>query len=194
MRRMIIVFVAALALVVAALAVAFVLFRAPSAEKGGVATEANEAGAKLPLSIRVRPFGAYSGRLFDFAPDPAHVPDKAELYGYHDLPKGGHGREPVDSILVDVVLRGAAASRLVDAGFKLTVFVVSGKANPDGKGGDRQLIVERILEDVDFGPGGTHHEAVFVIGHTCQELAIEAEIAKPSFFSTKTTLPFTCSP
>ena len=190
MRRMIVLLLAALALALAA--GAFVLFRAPQAEKEAATTAALESGKALPLTIRVRPFGEYSGKLFDFAPDPSRVPDASGVYGYADLPKGGHGREPVDSLLVDVVVSGAAGTRLVDAGLKLQIYVVPDKPDPDGKQQAGQLILERILEDIDFGPGGAHHEGAFVIGHNCQEIDIRAEIAKPSYFTAKTTLPLSC--
>lgn len=86
----------------------------------------------------------------------------------------------------------APRERVADVGLKIQVFAVPRQLNADGSKPDSKLVVERTFTDLDFGPNGTRHEAVFVVGHLCQQVAVLAEINKPAENYRKAELPFSC--
>ena len=144
------------------------------------------------VSIRARAFGSVTGQLFDIAPEPAPADGPADPYD--DLPQGRPGREPADSFIVDVEMQGPPGTRVAGAGLTVRVFAVPKPLNADGTRRESQLVASRSLEDLAFGPSGTRHEAVFVVGHLCWQDAVLVEIARPRPASMKAELPFSCGP
>lgn len=109
--------------------------------------------------------------------------------GFAKLRRPGRGREAADSYLVDVKLEGPRDSRWPDADFSVEVYSVL-----DGRVGERdsRLIAQRKVKDIAFGADGVRQEDVFVDGGLCGQIAVYAEIQRPTFFGAKALMPFEC--
>jgi hypothetical protein len=131
--------------------------------------------------MRIWLFGAETGRMRPLT----------EKDGYEGLNVTRDGREAADGFLVDVTLEAPPNARARGADFKLEVYAVARKANGDIVS---TSIAKRRERDIMFGAGGIVHEALYVPGHLCGQIAIYASIEKPTFGGTKAMLPFECAP
>jgi hypothetical protein len=131
--------------------------------------------------MRVLLIGAETGRLHELS----------QSDGFANLTLPGKGREAADSYLVDVKLEGPPDSRWPNADLAIEVYSVF-----DGRNGERdsKLIARRKVKAIAFGADGVRHEDVFVDGGLCGQIAVYAEVQKPTLAGVKALMPFECHP
>ena len=125
--------------------------------------------------IRVQLFYEHSGTLSD------DLTKRKDFKLLNTMAGEGSSKEPANSFLVSVVIKGAADS--FDKGAALAITV-----NSDGK--RKAKVAEKAFSGILFGPEGKVVKAVMVFDAVCAPLVITAKLKSGA--SKSLNLPFKC--